>query len=76
MDQNLVQVLTGVLIVEVMEGLDLIKVFLQSNKPVLNVLVVVKKLPIHAQIVAVKEINKYQKKYQSPFQKELMTGRE
>ena len=43
MVQNQVQVLIGVLIVGEMEESDLIKVFLQFNKPVLNVLEVVKK---------------------------------
>ena len=50
-------------IVEEMEELDLIKVSLQFNKPVLSVQEVVKKLPIHVGIVTDKEINKQTKKY-------------
>ncbi len=44
-NQDLVRI--DALIVEEMEELELIKVFLQFNKPVLNVPEVVKKLLIH-----------------------------
>ena len=64
MDQNQVIVLIDVLIVVETEEFDLIKVFLQYNKRVLNVQAVEKKLQIHVMIVMVKEINKLQKKYQ------------
>ena len=56
-------VLIIVRIVEEMGEYEQTKVFLLSNKHVLNVLVVVKKLLIHAQIVMDKAINKPQKKY-------------
>ena len=54
---------TDVLIVVEMEEFELIKVFLQFNKHVLNVLEVEKKFQIHVMTVVVKEINKLQKKY-------------
>ena len=63
MDLNLVIAQTGVLIVVETEEYVQIKVFLQYNKLVLNVLVVEKKLPILVMIVMDKEINKPQKKY-------------
>ena len=62
MDLNQALVQIDVLIVEEMEEFVLIKVFLQFNKLVHNVLEVVKKLLIHAQIVMDKEINKQSKK--------------
>ena len=55
--------LINVQFVEGMEKLDLTKVFLLFNKPVLSVQEVVKKLQIHVLIVTVKVINKLQKKY-------------
>ena len=64
MDQNLVIAPIDVPIVVETAGLGLIKVFLLFNKHVHNVLVVVKKLQIHAMNVMVKEIDKHQKKYQ------------
>ena len=60
---NQAQVQTDVPIVEEMEELDLIKVSLQFNKLVLSVQEVVKRLPIHVEIVMDKEINKQTKKY-------------
>ena len=63
MVQNLVIVQTDVLIVVEMEEFELIKVFLQFNKHVLNVLEVEKKFQIHVMTVVVKETNKLQKKY-------------
>ena len=63
MVQNLVIVQTDVLTVAGMEELEQIKVFLQFNKLVLNVLEVEKKLQIHVMTAMVKETNKLQKKY-------------
>ena len=50
-------------IVEVVEELDLIKDFLQFNKPALNVMEMVKKSPILVMIAMVKAKNKHLKKY-------------
>ena len=63
MDLSLDLALTDVLTVEGTVELDLIKVFLQFNKHVLNVQVVVKKLLILVLNVMDKEILKPQKKY-------------
>ena len=63
MDQNLDIQQIDVPIAVATEKLDLIKDFLQFNKHVHNVLVVEKKLQIHAMIVVVREINRHQKKY-------------
>ena len=60
---NQAQVQTDVPIVEETEELDQIKVSLQFNKLVLSVQEVVKRLPIHVEIVTDKEINKQTKKY-------------
>ena len=64
MDLNQVIVLIDVHTAVEMEELDLIKVFLQFNKHVHNVLVAGKRLQILVMIVMVKEINNPQKKYQ------------
>ena len=69
---NQAQVQIDVPIVEGMEELDQIKDSLQFNKLVLSVQEVVKRLPIHVEIVTDKEINKLQKKYLLLFQKESM----
>ena len=61
---NQVLAQTDVLIVEETEELDPIKAFLLFNKLVLSVQEVVKRLPIHVEIVTDKEINKQTKKYQ------------
>ena len=55
--------LIGVVIVVEMEKLDLTKVFSQSSKHVLNVLVVERKLQTHVTIVVEVVINKFLKKY-------------
>ena len=60
---NQAQVQIDVPIVEGMEELDPIKDSLQFNKLVLSVQEVVKRLPIHVEIVMGKEINKQTKKY-------------
>ena len=61
LNQALAQI--DVPIVEETEELDQIKVSLQFNKLVLSVQEVVKRLPIHVEIVTDKEINKQTKKY-------------
>ena len=68
-DQNLVTILIDVPIVVEMEEYVQIKVFLQFNKHVHNVLGVVKKLQILVMIATVKEINNLQKKYLLQFLK-------
>ena len=76
MDLSLGLALTDVLTVVETVELDLIKVFLQFNKHVLNVLEAERKLPILAQTVMDKEILKPQKKYLSQYQKGLMMEQE
>ena len=71
-DHNLIHAL----IVVEMEGFDLIKVFLQFNKPVLNVTVLERKLQTLALIAMAKGKPKPQKKYQLLFQEGLMMVRE
>ena len=63
MVQNLAIHLIDARIVGVVEELDLIKDFLQFNKPALNVTEMVKKSPIPVMIAMVKGKNKHLKKY-------------
>ena len=76
MAQNLVILLIDVLTVEEMEKSGLIKVFLQYNKHVRNVMVMVRKLQILVMIVMDKERSKHLKKYPLQFLKALMMERE
>ena len=64
MDPNQALALTDALIVEGMEEYVQIRDSSQFNKLAHSVLVVVKRLLTHAQIVMGREINKLQKKYQ------------
>ena len=75
-DLNQVQVQRDAPIEVEVEEYDQTRVSLQFNKLALNVQEVEKKLPILAQIVAVKETNRLQKKYLYQFQKVLMMVQE
>ena len=72
MAQNLVTLQIGVHTVVETVKLDLIKVSLQFNKHVHNVMVMVKKSLIRVMTVMAKEKNKLLRKYQLQFQKVLM----
>ena len=63
MVQSLAIPLIDAHIVEVMEELDLIKDFLQFNKPALNATEMEKKSPILVMIAMVKAKNRHLKKY-------------
>ena len=76
MAQNLVILLIDALTVEEMEKSGLIKAFLQYNKRVHNVMVMVRKLQIRVVTVMVRVKNKHLKKYQSQFLKVLMMEQE
>ena len=76
MVQDLVLLLIHVLIVVVTVKYDQTKVFLQFNKPVLNVMVLEKKSLTLVPTAMAKEKLKPQKKYQLQFQEELMMVQE